>query len=178
MDKTGGTWKKYRMAAIIFLILWLLYLANKDYVEAIDWYINIKYHDSLSKKGICAVLGKLSIFAAIFCGLMAVGYFVKYTKAPTVLCPACGLTYKDEVGDGVCPYCGRNKNDYNTTNSAQVPKWLCSCGSVHPGYVSTCSCGKKKREGTMLDQQIRSQNEDQTKYQEKNDDENAVVANK
>ncbi len=24
--------------------------------------------------------------------------------------------------------------------------WTCSCGKVHAGYVSSCSCGKQKRE--------------------------------
>ncbi|MBO5049568.1 MAG: hypothetical protein J6C41_03970 [Oscillospiraceae bacterium] len=151
--KTKEVWKKHLQAAIIGLIIWLLYLVNREQVEMIDWRINVEFFDSWSKNGICSFLAKFSLVAAIINGFMAVGHFVQYTKAPTVLCPACGLTYKDEVGDGVCPYCGKNRNDFKKTDSAQIPKWLCSCGAVHPGYVSTCSCGKTKREGTKIDPQ-------------------------
>ena len=135
------------------LVMWLLYIANKDDVEMFDLKINIELFNKWSTNGIFSFLGKVSLFAAIVNVIGALVYYSRYSNAPEVLCPACSLTYRDEVGDGVCPYCGKNRNDFKKTDSAQIPKWLCSCGAVHPGYVSSCSCGKNKREGTMVEPQ-------------------------
>lgn len=36
-----------------------------------------------------------------------------------------------------------------STPSSNTNGWTCSCGKVNPAYLSTCSCGKNKRELTV-----------------------------
>ena len=84
------------------LVMWLLYIANKDDVEMFDLKINIELFNKWSTNGIFSFLGKVSLFAAIVNVIGALVYYSRYSNAPEVLCPACSLTYRDEVGDGVC----------------------------------------------------------------------------
>lgn len=140
------------VGVILILIGFVKFIKDVDCFEFAT-VLGGAYYSSLERSGnssfaglMMMIFGIAGTIASFLSSMLMYGFGELVEKATASSSRSIGGKYSEKAASIVTPQNDSIEDLIDSTRQPPAGEWKCSCGKIHPKYVSSCTCGKSRND--------------------------------